>query len=90
MAPSFSLEQNHLCNFGREHQEEHFCEITFNLDEQFRRRCLLKEFLPAILFSRAELFVLFLEGIIRNIPVKLFIIWVSGSGGDVGFSSEPS
>ena len=71
MAPSFSLEQNHLCNFGREHQEEHFCEITLNLDEQFRRRCLLKEFLPAILFSRAELFVLFVRGHYKEHSCKI-------------------
>ena len=31
----------HLCNFGRRHHEEQFCEI-FNLDQWFRRQCHLK------------------------------------------------
>ena len=26
--------------FGRGHQEEHFCEIDLNLDQWFRMRCL--------------------------------------------------
>ena len=37
--PPFWAEQNHLCNFGREHHEEHFREIIIlNLDQWFRRR----------------------------------------------------
>ena len=32
-------------NFGRDHHEEHFCENILNLDQWFRRRCLLKIFL---------------------------------------------
>ena len=28
-----SVEQNGLCNFGREHYEEHFCETILNLDQ---------------------------------------------------------
>ena len=27
-----SEERNHLCNFGRVHHEEQFCEIILNLD----------------------------------------------------------
>ena len=27
-----SVEHNHLCNFGRVHHEEHFCEIILNSD----------------------------------------------------------
>ena len=42
------MEQNHLDNFGRGHNEEHFCEIILNLDQWFKR-CHLKIFL-----SRAE------------------------------------
>ena len=38
-----SVEQYHLCNFGRGYYEEQFCEIILNL-EQFFRRCLLKIF----------------------------------------------
>ena len=36
-------EQNHLCNVGRRHHEEQFCEIILNLDLWFRRRCRLKK-----------------------------------------------
>ena len=36
---------NHLCNFGRGHHEENFCEIILNLDQWFSRRCGLKIFL---------------------------------------------
>ena len=28
-----SAEQNHLCNFGTGHNEEHFYEIILNLDQ---------------------------------------------------------
>ena len=35
--PLCSAEQNHLCNCGRVHHEEQFCEIIFNLDQWFRR-----------------------------------------------------
>ena len=38
----------HLCNFGREHHEEQFCEIILNLDNWFRR-CHLKDFLSRAL-----------------------------------------
>ena len=38
--PFCSVEGNHLCNFGRRHHEEQFCEIIWNLDEWFRRCCL--------------------------------------------------
>ena len=41
--PFCSAEQYHLYNFGRGHQEEHFCEIILNLDQWFRRRCHLKD-----------------------------------------------
>ena len=40
-----SVEQNHLCNFGREYQEKQFCDIILNLDRWFKRICLLKIFL---------------------------------------------
>ena len=39
-----SVEQNHLCNFGKEHHEEHFCDIL-NCDQWFRSRCRLKTFI---------------------------------------------
>ena len=43
-----SAEQNHLCNFGTGHNEEHFYEIILNLDQWFRR-CCLKDFLSRAL-----------------------------------------
>ena len=43
--PFCSAEQNHLSNFGRGCYKEQFCEIILNLDQWFRRRCLLKIFL---------------------------------------------
>ena len=39
------MEWNLLCNFGRVHQEEQLCEIILNLDEWFRRKCVLRLFL---------------------------------------------
>ena len=39
-----SVEQNNLCNFGREQHEGQFCEIILNLD-QLIRGCHLKIFL---------------------------------------------
>ena len=39
------MEWNHLCNFGKVHYKEHFCEIILNLVQWFRRKCLLKIFL---------------------------------------------
>ena len=34
-----------LCNFERGHYGEHSCEVMWNLDQWFRRRCCLKTFL---------------------------------------------
>ena len=34
-----------MCNLGRGHHEERFCEIILNLDQWFRRRSHLKIFL---------------------------------------------
>ena len=44
LQPLCSVDQNHLCNFGRVHREEQFCEIILNLD-QWIRRFRLKTFL---------------------------------------------
>ena len=65
-----------LCNFGRRHYEEQFCEIILNLDQWFRRSCL-KKFL---IWSSDSPFVqrsgticaILVEGIMRNNSVKLF------------------
>ena len=69
-------EWNHLCNFGREYQEEQFCEIILNLDQWFRR-CLLKIFLtwnsgcPFVQRS-GTICAILVEGIMRNNSVNLF------------------
>ena len=56
-------EWNHLCNFGRGHYEEHFCEIILNLEQWFGRRCCLKYFsstaMGALLFGGVDPFVQF-------------------------------
>ena len=36
--PLCSMELANLCNFGRVHHEEQFCEIILNLELWFRRR----------------------------------------------------
>ena len=56
-----------MCNFGRRHREEQFCEIILNLDQCFR--CRLKIFL--ICSSGAQWF--------RRFLLKIFLIWSSGS-----------
>ena len=33
----------HLCNFERGHHGEHSCEVIWNLDQWFRRRCRLRK-----------------------------------------------
>ena len=75
--PLFSVEQNHLCNFGKMHHEEQFCKIILNLDQRFRKRYRLKIFL---IWSSGSPFVqlcviicaILVEGIMRNNFVKLF------------------
>ena len=37
--PLCSVDWNHLCNIRRRHHEEQSCEIIFNLDQWFRRKC---------------------------------------------------
>ena len=59
--PLCSVEWNQLCNFGRRHHEEQFCEIILNFDQWFNR-CLLNIYflsgaLTAHLLCGAELFV---------------------------------
>ena len=39
--PHCPANQNHLCNFGRRHNEEQFCEISLNLAQWFKRKCCL-------------------------------------------------
>ena len=74
--PLYLDEQNHLCNFGRRHQGEQFCEIILNLDQWFRR-CHLKIFLiwnsdiPFVQQS-GTICAILAEGIMRNNSVELF------------------
>ena len=74
--PFYSREENHLCNFGRGHYEEQFCEIILNLDQWFSKKCCLKTF---VIYSSSGSFVqqngtscaVLDKGIMRNISVKL-------------------
>ena len=34
------LQQNHLCHFERGYHGEYSCEVIWNLDQWFKRRCL--------------------------------------------------
>ena len=81
--PLCSAERNHLCNFGRRHHEEQFCEIILNLDQWFRRRSCLKIFLiwssdSPFVQQNGTICAILVEGIMRNI-----FNWISGLGGDV-------
>ena len=88
MAPFFSGVEPHLCNSGRVHNEEQFCEIILNLDQWIRRRCRLKTFIiksTGGIFARRSgtICAILVECIMRNNSVKLFRIWISRSGGNV-------
>ena len=66
-----------MCTFGRGYHEELFCELTLNLDQLFRRRCILKMFLiwssGGPFAKRSETICAILEeGIKRNNSVNLF------------------
>ena len=38
------MERNNLCNIGKGHYEEQFCEFVLNLEQWLRRKCHLKTF----------------------------------------------
>ena len=85
--PLCSVNWNHLCNFRRRHHEEQSCEIILNLDEWFRKKCCLRVFL---IWSSGSPFehqnyhlCNLVKSIMRSNSVKLFGIWVSGTGEDV-------
>ena len=72
-----SADLNHLWNFGRRHHEDQFCEIILNLNERFRRKCLLKVFLicssgSSFVQQSGTVCANMVEGIMRNNSVKLF------------------
>ena len=62
------MEQHHLGNYGRGHYEEHFCEITLNFKQRFRRRCrfffryFVSRALAAVLLGGKNCFVNFVRG----------------------------
>ena len=71
--------------FCRRYYEELFCEIILYLGQRFRR-CHLKGFLsklwqPSCQWSKT-ISAIVKEGHHRDIYVKLYEIWISGSGGD--------
>ena len=66
-----------MCNFGRGHNELQFCEIILNLDQRFRRRCCIKDFLSGALatplISKSRPFcTILVEGIMKSISRKFF------------------
>ena len=74
--PLCLVKGNHLCNFGRRHHGEQFCEIILNLDQWFRR-CYLKTFLicssgSPFVQRRETICAILVEGIKINNSVKIF------------------
>ena len=75
--PLCSADRHHLCNSGRRHHKEQFCEIILNLDQWFSKKCHLKV-IP--IWSSDSPFVqpnviicaILVEGIIWNNSEKLF------------------
>ena len=71
------MEWNHLCNFGRRHHEDQFCEIILNLDQWLSKRCRLKIFLSLssggpFVQQSGTICAILVEGIMMNNSVKLF------------------
>ena len=73
--PLCSMKQNYLCNFGRRHHEDQFCEIISTLDQWFSR--CLKIFIicssgsPSVQRS-GTICAILVECIKRNNSMKLF------------------
>ena len=69
--------RKHLCNFERGYHGVHLCEVILNLDQWFRRRCILKIFLilssggPSLQWN-GTICAIWVEGIMRNNSVKFF------------------
>ena len=67
----------HLCNFGREYYEEHFAKLFLKFEPQVQEAMLFKDI---SIFSSDGHFgqwsrtfcAILVEGIMRNISVKLF------------------
>ena len=76
------VERNHLCNFGRGYQEEHFEFGPVVQEMSFKKFLIWSSGSPPVRWSRTICAIL-KEGIMVNIHVKLYNIWTSGLGGDV-------
>ena len=63
-------EPNHLCNFGRGHHEEQFCEIV--LIQELLVKDVLSRVLAPLCCLSGTICALSVEGIMRNNTVKLF------------------
>ena len=76
--PLCLVEQNYLCNLGRRHHEEQFCEIILNLDQYVVQEMLFKDISylelggPFVQSSRT-ICAIFGEGIKRNNSVKFIL-----------------
>ena len=75
------MEQNQLCNFGRVYQEEQFCEIILNLDQEisFKRFLIRSSGGPYVRWV-GTIYAVLVEGIMGNIHVKVLKTWTSGLG----------
>ena len=63
-------------HFDRRHHGEQFCEIIFNLDQWFKRRCCLKIFLiwssgGPVVQRNGTMCAILVEGIMRNKSLNL-------------------
>ena len=86
--PFCSAERNLLCNIDSIYYEDQFCEMILNLDQWFRRRCLLKIFNiwssgNHFVRQRGSICAILVDGIKRKNSVNLFQILADGSGEDV-------
>ena len=73
-------------HLNRGQHKEYFCEIILILDQWFRKfhlKIFLFLRLPTPFSVEQNLCAISVEGIMRNISVKFFLIWASGSGEDV-------
>ena len=86
--PFCSAGHNHLCNFGRGYYEEQLCEIHFNFWSVVQEEMSSIRFLiwssgcPPDRWS-GTIYAILEEGIMGNIHVKLYELWICGSGGNV-------
>ena len=75
--PLCSMERNHLCNFGRRHHEEQFCEIILNFEPVVREEMPFKgnsylELWQPFVQQSVSICAILVEGIMSNNSVKLF------------------